>query len=162
LHLRRCRSVLTCMTRAMKVHAMKVHESLGYETNGTRPTPPIGSRSVPPSQGRSSMTSHLVQPVRPLPTACLLPFLLRPPQDRGGHDGRRSLPRYDGHAREELDLVGALVDLGDLSWTLRCRRDWLWNWPPVAETLLSSSRRFSVLPDVGGPHEGPRVDQYVS
>jgi hypothetical protein len=54
-----------------------------------RPTPPIGYRGVSPSQGRSSMASHLVQPVRPLPTACLLPFLLRPPQDRGGHDGRR-------------------------------------------------------------------------
>jgi len=28
-----------------------------------------------------------------------------------------------------------------------------------AETPLSSSREFSLLPDVGGPHEGPRVDQ---
>jgi hypothetical protein len=31
------------------------------------------------------MASHLVQPARPLPTASLLPFLLRQPEDHRGH-----------------------------------------------------------------------------
>jgi hypothetical protein len=57
--------------------AMKVQESLGYEANGTRPTPLIGSRGVPPSQGRPSMASHPIRSVRPLPMASLLLFLLR-------------------------------------------------------------------------------------
>jgi len=68
----------------------------------------------------------------------------------------------DGHVREGLDLVDALVDLGASSRSPHRPCDWLWNWAPGVEKLLSSSRRFSVLPDVGGPHEGPRVDQYVS
>jgi hypothetical protein len=58
----------------------EVQKSLGYEANGTRPTPLIGSRGVLPNQGRSSIASLLVQPVRPLLTASLLLFLLRLPR----------------------------------------------------------------------------------
>ena len=63
---------------------------LGYEANGTRPTPFIGFYGVLPSQGRPSTASHHVQPIRPLPTASLLPFLLQPPED--GRGQQRSLP----------------------------------------------------------------------
>jgi hypothetical protein len=35
------------------------------------------------------MASHLVQPARPLPTASLLPFLLRQPED---HRGQQNAP----------------------------------------------------------------------
>jgi hypothetical protein len=50
---------------------------LGYEANGTRPTHPVGSHHIRPSQGRPSIASHLVQPAQPLPATSLLPFLLR-------------------------------------------------------------------------------------
>jgi len=51
--------------------------------------PPIGSFGVPLIQGEPSMVSHLIQPVRPLPTASLLPFLLRQPE---GHRGQQNAP----------------------------------------------------------------------
>jgi hypothetical protein len=50
---------------------------LGYEANGARPTHPVGSHHIAPSQGRPSIVSHLVQPAQPLPATSLLPFLLR-------------------------------------------------------------------------------------
>jgi hypothetical protein len=65
-----------------------------------RITPSIESRRVLLGQGRPSIASHLVQPVRPQPMASLLPFLLRLPgtvaeenahpfcsRGVGGHDG---------------------------------------------------------------------------
>jgi hypothetical protein len=70
------------------------------EANGTRPVPSIESCRVLPSQRRPSMASHLVQPPRPLPTASLLPFLLRPPQDHRGQPCPSFCPqRAGGRAR---------------------------------------------------------------
>jgi hypothetical protein len=70
---------------------------LGYEANGTRPTPLIRSCGVQSGQGRSSMASHLVQPARPQPAASLLLFLLRSPEDRRG---QQCLPSLGGGRRD--------------------------------------------------------------
>ena len=74
------------------IRVPQIRQPLGYEANGTRPMPPIGSFGVPLIQREPSMVSHPVQPVLPLPTASLLLFLLRPPVDHLGE--QRSPPAH--------------------------------------------------------------------
>jgi hypothetical protein len=150
---------------------------LGYEANGTRPTPLIGSYGVQPSQGRSSMASHFVQLVWPQPTASLLPFLLRSPEDGRGQQCSPSVGRSaEGHSEHRTEPLVVLVAVGTAvagPWPSGACCGLIERWSgastsgssaggaghprSIGKTLIGSPR-FSLFPNAPRPTDGRAIN----
>jgi hypothetical protein len=143
--------------------------------------PPIGSFGVPLIEGEPSIVSHPVQPVLPLPTASLLPFLLRPSVDHLGEQRSLSCPRgYPGAGQSSrpsrsgrwsgLQSLSSAVRLTGASAAMRCTavalprglpRRWGGPQPPPRGARRVSRRPAPSPPPCGGPlghHAAGRAD----
>jgi hypothetical protein len=63
----------------------------------------------------------------------------------------------DGHVREGLDLVDALVDLGASSRSPHRPCDWLWNWAPGVENFSVVLVGSQFCPTLEGPTRAPEL-----